>query len=117
MNDSALSKLRQETVAGIGWNAGSRIAGQVLQFVIGVILARLLSPAAFGLIGMLVVFTGFASIFTNLGFGSALIQKQDAKPEHYYSVFWINVGAGLALMLVFMALSPTIARFYGQSAL
>lgn len=94
-----------------------QLGRQGLQFVIGVILARLLSPESFGLIGMITVFSGFALIYSDMGFGSALIQKQDTNPDSYFSIFWINIGTGLALMLLFMAFSPLIARLFSQPML
>ncbi|NIM96332.1 MAG: MOP flippase family protein [Anaerolineales bacterium] len=111
------SQFRDKTISGIGWSGVLQLGRQGVQFVIGVILARLLSPDDFGLIGMILVFTGFALIYSDMGFGSALIQKQDTRPDSYFSIFWINVGTGLALMLLFMALSPLIARLYGQPIL
>ncbi|MAT96899.1 MAG: colanic acid exporter [Anaerolineaceae bacterium] len=106
--------LRQNTISGIGWSVISRVGRQSFQFVFQVILARILLPDAFGLVGMITVFVGFANIFMDLGFGSALIQKQDADEDHYSSIFWLNVAAGLSLMLIFVAASPLIARFYNQ---
>ena len=117
MADSSANEFQQKTVTGIGWSVVSQLGRQGVQFVIGAILARLLSPDAFGLIGMVTVFVGFANIFTDLGFGSALIQKQDTNPAHYFSIFWINAGTGLLLMLLFMAFSPLISSFYGQPVL
>lgn len=117
MIDSYASKFREKTIAGILWSFVSQLGRYGLQFIIGVILARLLSPDDFGLIGMITVFVGFANIYTDLAFGSALIQKQDTNPDHYFSIFWINLGTGLALTLLFMASSPLIARFYSQPVL
>ena len=108
---------KKKTISGISWSVMSRLSVQGLNFVIGVILARLLSPDDYGLIGMVLVFVGFANVFLDLGFGSALIQKQNATSEHYSSIFWINIGVGLILMLLFMILSPAIARFYNQPEL
>lgn len=108
---------KEATISGIGWSVVSRLGRIGLQFVIGAILARLLSPADFGLIAMITVFSGFANIFMDLGFGSALIQKQDARPEHYDSVFWLNVAAGLLLMVLFMVSAPLLARLYSQPLL
>src|SRR5262245_56135898 len=117
MISNSISKLRDKTLSGIGWSFVSQLGAQGLRFLIGVILARLLSPEAFGLIGMITVFVGFASLFTDLGFGAALIQKQEATPDHYSSIFWVNVGAGFILMLLFIALSPLIAWLYSQPML
>jgi len=86
-------------------------------FLIGVILARLLSPREFGLVAMITVITNFASIFAELGFSAALIQRQDVTQEHLSSVFWLNLGAGLLLTLVFIAGAPLIAAFYGEPLL
>jgi PST family polysaccharide transporter len=108
---------KQKTITGIGWSVFARLGRQGLQFVIEVILARLLLPQDFGLLGMLIVFIGFARIFTDLGLGSALIQKQDARPAHFFSIFWINVAVGFVLMLLFAGFSPLIARFYGEPVL
>jgi O-antigen/teichoic acid export membrane protein len=108
---------KEAAISGIGWNVVSRLGRVGLQFIIGVILSRLLSPADFGLVAMITVFTGFATIFMDLGFGSALIQKQDTRPEHYDSVFWLNMAAGLLLMGLFAAVAPLLAWLYDQPLL
>jgi len=84
----------------------------VSQFVITAVLARLLAPSDFGLIGMATVFTGFALIFGELGIGGAIIQKQDLREEHCSSAFWLNVLIGLLLTGLFILLSPLIASFF-----
>lgn len=86
-------------------------------FVIGVILARLLSPRDFGLIAMITVITSFVNIFAELGFSAALVQKQDVRQEHLSSVFWLNLGAGLLLTITLMAGAPLIAGFYQEPLL
>jgi O-antigen/teichoic acid export membrane protein len=108
---------KQKTISGIGWSIVSRVGRQLVQFVIAVILARLLSPEEFGLIGMITVFIGFANIFLDMGFGSALIQKQDAGIVHFDSVFWINVIAGLLITITFLLTSSLIADFFNQPIL
>lgn len=89
----------------------------MLAFIIGVILARLLTPGAYGLVGMVLVFSGFANIFTDLGFGAALIQKKDVTEAHCSTVFWLNVISGAIMMLLFMAAAPLLGWFYDQPAL
>ena len=68
---------------------------------ITIILARLLSPNEFGSVALVTAITGFASIFSELGYGAALIQKKDATDIDYSTVFWINITIGLLLTLLF----------------
>ena len=109
--------LKAKTLAGINWSVLSQIGRQALSFVIGVVLARLLSPREFGLLAMVTVISGFALSFMELGFGAALVQRQDAREEHLSSVFWVNVISGLAMTLLFAAAAPLMARFYGEPLL
>jgi len=106
--------LKQKTIKGLFWSFSSQGGKQAAQFIITVILARLLSPNDFGLVGMAVVFTGFADVFKDLGISKALIQKQDIDQRHLSTAFWINIGFGLLLTLVIMGISPIIAQFYGK---
>ncbi len=109
--------IKTKAVKGVGWMALSQITQMVLQFVIIAILAHLLTPSDFGLIAMIVVFTNFASLFSNLGLTYAIIQKKDASALLLSSTFWVNLGVGLLLTVAFAAFSPLIAAFYEQSAL
>jgi O-antigen/teichoic acid export membrane protein len=106
--------LREKTLAGLTWSGLSQGIKQVSQFVITAVLARLLSPDDFGLLGMATVFTGFVSIFSEMGVSGALVQKQNADERHYSSAFWLNVVAGIVLMFVFIIVAPAIAAFYGK---
>jgi len=109
--------LKQKTLSGILWSVIAQVARQAMQFIISVILARLLIPADFGLVGMVMVFTGFAGLFGDLGFGSALVQKAAIDDRHLSSVFWVNILTGLVLaVLIFMA-APLIAGFYNEPVL
>jgi PST family polysaccharide transporter len=109
--------LRQETIAGIGWTAIAQIAKLTVQFAISIILARLLLPQDFGLVAMIAVFTGFAALFGELGFGAALIQRELVEERHFSSVFWLNLFAGLILTGLIMAVAPAVALFYGEPRL
>jgi len=108
--------LRSTTVKGLSWTAASQIARQVTNIIVSLILARLTGPEAYGLIGMVTIFTGFASLFVDLGLGSGLIQRPEIEPEQIASVFWINVLAGLALALSMMLIAPFAADFYHEPA-
>lgn len=109
--------LKEKTIRGLTWSGIAQASKQFSQFIITAILARLLMPADFGLIGMATVFTGFVTIFANMGISSALIQKQDIREEHLSSAFWLNVAVGLLLSLLFILISPLIALFYHQPKL
>lgn len=112
-----MEDLRQRTLTGLGWTAISQIGTQTVGFAISVVLARLLTPRDFGLVGMITVFTGFANLFTELGFGAALVQRKNAEDRHYSSIFWLNLAAGFVLMILIMATAPWIASFYAEPQL
>jgi O-antigen/teichoic acid export membrane protein len=107
------SKIR----TGVAWSGAAQVGAQAASLVIAVILTRLLSPQDFGLVAMVVVFTGFASVFTDMGFGAALVQKLDLTQHHKNAVFWISVAVGALSTLIFAAAAPYIASFYGVPAL
>ena len=112
-----MSNLRQRTLAGLGWNGGARLLGQLLQLATAVVLARLLSPREYGLLGMVLVFTGFVSSLADMGLGASIVQKINLSPRHLNSVFWLNVVTGLFLTALFALAAPFIAKFYGEPQL
>ncbi len=109
--------LRKKTIHGLIWSAISQVGQQISQILIAVVLARLLSPDDFGLLGMATVFTGFVAIFGELGISSALIQKQDINDKHLSSAFWLNISTGILLTLIFIMGSSAIAKFYNKPEL
>lgn len=102
---------------GLKWSGISQIVIQVFTFSIGVVLARLLTPLDYGLLGMVFVFTGFAAIFVDMGLGSALIQKKNLEESHINTVFFMNMAAGTLLTLIMFLLAPFIAEFYSNPKL
>ena len=111
-----MSLLRQ-TFAGIKWMLAAKMAQQGLQFLLLTVLMRLLDPAAFGLVGMVMVFSGFAAIFSEMGFGSALVQRQDLSEAHRSTIFWLVIASGALLGGVLLAAGPLIAAFYKEPRL
>jgi O-antigen/teichoic acid export membrane protein len=109
--------LKQQTVTGVIWSAGARAGIQTLQFGVTVILARLLVPEDFGLVAMIAVFTGFASLFVDFGLAAAIIQRKDIDERHLSSAFWMNVAAGIALSAIVAALAPALSAVYGEPRL
>ncbi|MCG2659187.1 MAG: MOP flippase family protein [Kiritimatiellae bacterium] len=114
---NAMSTFRDKTIKGIGWSVVSQIGQQAISFIIIIILARLLSPREFGLLAMITVITSFASIFVEMGFSAALVQKHDIRQAHLSSVFWLNLVVGLGFTLAFVAVAPIISRFYSEPLL
>ncbi len=104
--------LRQKTITGLSWSFVGQIGKQASQFVITASLARLLSTTDFGLIGMATVFSGFMSIFSDMGISSALIQRKEVVEEHLSTAFWINIACGFSLTALFWLAAPGIALFY-----
>jgi O-antigen/teichoic acid export membrane protein len=97
------------------------MGGQVLKFMITmvstIVLARLLSPLDYGLIGMVLVITGFISLFKNLGFSAAIIQRTAITHEQVSNLFWINLLLSVGMTLLTLFIAPLVARFYGQPRL
>jgi O-antigen/teichoic acid export membrane protein len=112
-----MHQLRQRTLAGLGWSGATQILGLVFQFAFSVVLARLLGPAEFGLMAMILVFTGFASILADLGLGAFIIQKPLVTDAHLNSAFWLSVAVGGFLTILFGIVAPLVASFYDQPQL
>src|ERR1700691_6301825 len=112
-----MNNLRQRPLAGLGWTLATRLLGQILQLAATVVLARLLSPREYGLLGMVLVFTGFASYVADMGLGASIIQRSAVSERHLNSVFWLNAATGLVLTAIFALAAPLVARFYGEPQL
>lgn len=104
--------LRDKVRRGLGWKLATFLVGQGTQSLVAILLAHLLLPRDFGVAGMAIAFSGLAAVFADLGLGLALIQKKTVSEEDRSTVFWINVGAGAALTLLGVALSPVVAAFF-----
>ncbi|MEO9513932.1 MAG: lipopolysaccharide biosynthesis protein [Flavobacteriaceae bacterium] len=94
------------------WSGFERIAGQSVQFIIGLILARLLTPEEYGIVGLIVVFIAISEVFVDSGFASALIQKKDRNERDISTVFFFNLLLSLFFYLILWLVSPLIANFY-----
>jgi teichuronic acid exporter len=112
-----VDNLKQKTLSALSWSFIESIAARSVQFIVGIILARLLFPEQFGLIGMLTIFMAVSQTFLDSGFGSALIQKQDATPTDINSIFYFNILVGFAAAGLLCLVAPWIAAFYNQPIL
>jgi O-antigen/teichoic acid export membrane protein len=112
-----MTSLKQKTISGLLWSFMDSFATQGITFVVGIILARLLSPREFGLIGMITVFIAISSSFINSGFGNALIRKQNCTEKDFSTVFYFNlVMGGLFFWILFFS-APAISRFFNEPQL
>ena len=109
--------LKSKTVNGIFWNAVDKFGTQAISFVIGIILARILMPSDYGLIGMLAIFFAFSELFINSGFSSALIQKKDRSDTDFSTIFYFNVSVAVLFYLILYFTAPLIAGFYNTPQL
>jgi O-antigen/teichoic acid export membrane protein len=109
--------LKDKALSGIYWNGLAQFVQEGLGLLTTLILARLLSPDAFGLLAMVAVFVGFISIFQNLGLGSSIVQEQEFGQENLSSIFWLNLLFSLFLFLLTLLIAPLISSFYGEPSI
>lgn len=102
---------------GIKWSLIDQIVRQSVTLLISAILSRLLTPAEYGLLGMIAVATGFLQVFKEMGLGSSVVQKQGITTAEQSSIFWLNVAVGLILTLLLLITAPWIARFFNEPQL
>lgn len=104
--------LKKHFFNGVVWAGARRFAEQGMQTITTIILARILSPHEFGVIGIANIFILFANTINQLGISSAIIQRKDIDEGHLSSAFWANVVTGVTLCLLMMSLSWPAARFF-----
>ena len=109
--------LRHKAISGVKWNGVSMGVITGLQFITLIVLARILSPMDFGVMGMIMVVIGFAQAFADMGLSNAIIHRQDTSPDQLSSLYWLNVLAGVAVFCVICASAPLIVGFYHEPRL
>lgn len=112
-----VDNLKSQTRRGIHWSAASNVVNKGLQFVFGIILARLLLPSDYGIIGILAIFITIIQLFVDSGFSNAIITKQYRTQVDLSTAFYFNVVVGLVGYMSLFAASPFIASFYGMPIL
>ncbi len=104
--------LKQKAASGMVWTALRKYSTMVIQFISGIILARLLTPHDYGCIGMLAIFMVLANTFIDAGFGSALIQRKQPTQTDYSTIFFWNLGVACLMYVLLFFSAPAVARFY-----
>lgn len=109
--------LKNKTVSGVGWSAAESFLSHGVTFIVGLVLARLLSPAEYGLIGMVTIFTTILSSVVDSGFSNAMIRKQDATDDDYNTMFIVNMAMSIVLFVLLFFCAPLIASFFKRPEL
>lgn len=109
--------LKNKTIKGVGWSAVDNFVQFGVTFVVSIVLARLLSPDDYGLIGIVTIFTAVCATIINGGFTNALIRKKEATEDDYNTAFIVNMGLSILLYAVIFLCSPFIAEFFRREEL
>lgn len=109
--------LKQQTVRGVGWSFVDSMLGQGITFLVGLVLARLLSPDEYGLIGIITIFITIFNFIVDSGFSNALIRKNDASDKDYNTMFIVNMCVSVVLFGLMYVGAPLIAEFFKRSEL
>lgn len=112
-----VESLKNKTVKGTVWSSLERFSVQGIQFIVMVLMARILTPADYGLVGMLAIFIAVSQSLIDSGFSQALIRKQDRSEIDNSTVFYFNIGVGIILYFILFFSAPLIARFYEEPQL
>ena len=109
--------LKDKTVRGVAWSCIDNVAQFGVSFVVSVVLARILSPDDYGLLGIIAIFPAICTALINGGFSSALVRKKDASDDDYNTAFIVNLGMSLLLYVIIFLCSPLIADFFNRQEL
>lgn len=108
---------KSSVIASLFWKLMERGGTQGIQFIVQIILARILTPDDYGIISLIAVFILIANVFVQNGFNTALIQKKDADEIDFSSVFYLSLFVALVLYLILFIAAPYIGGFYGITQL
>ena len=111
------SSLRETTIRGVGWSFADTLSNQGVTFLVGVVLARLLSPEEYGLIGIITIFITVFNTIVDSGFSNAIIRKNDADDIDYSTVFYSNLVVSFILSVTLFCLAPNIGSFFDRPQL
>ena len=105
------------TLKGVSWSAVERFSVQIVQFVISVVLARLLMPEAYGVVALALVILNVLQTVNEMGFGTALIHKQDRDELDFSSVFILNMVLGVSLYAILFFTAPLLEKLFNVEGL
>ena len=109
--------LKHKTVKGVGWRFADNISSSGVSFLVGLVLARLLTPAEYGIMAMIAIFIAISNSIIDSGFSNALIRKTDIKRIDYNTVFFFNLVVGVILYVLLYFCAPSISSFFNEPIL
>ena len=109
--------LRKQATSGMVWTFAEQFGNQIIGFVVSLILARILLPAEFGLIGMIAILVGLGRVLVDSGLTQSLIRDENSNQEDYSTVFYFNLIISIIIYLLAYAIAPYISDFYDQPIL
>lgn len=109
--------IKEKSVTALLWSAVDHFSAQGLGLIITIVIARLITPADYGILAMLSIFMAISTTIINSGFSNYLIQKKDSSATDFSTVFFLNVAMGVACYVLLFIASPFIASFYSQPIL
>lgn len=113
----AEQSLKSKTIKGTIWSAVDNLTQYGVTFIVSIVLARLLNPDDYGLIGIITIFTTVCTAIINGGFSNALVRKKEPTENDYSTAFIVNLGLSILLYSIVFTCSPLIARFFGKEEL
>ena len=111
------SEMKWKVASGLAWKLLENGGAQGIQFVTAIILARLLTPAEYGMLSIIMIFIILANVLVQNGFSTALVQRRIATDADFSSVFYLSLGIAALLYLLLWLVAPSIAAFYGNELL
>ena len=112
-----MKSLKDKAVKGVGWSTIDTVCGQGVSFLVGLVLARLLSPSEYGLIGIILIFVNISNTIVDSGFSNALIRLKNADDAAYSTGFLTNLGISVLLYVLLLLSAPFIADFFSEPEL
>lgn len=109
--------MKEKALHGLSWSFVDNVGNRMLQFAVGIVMARLLSPREYGLLGMVTIFVGVSNVFIDCGFTQSLVIRKDSRREDYSTVFFFNLAVSLFVYLAVVFSAPFVAGFFKEPEL
>ena len=109
--------LKQKTVKGVGWSFADNIANSGITFLVGLVLANILTPEEYGIMAMVTIFIAVSNSIVDSGFSNALIRKINIRSVDYNTVFYFNLIVSIFLYLILYVSAPAVSVFFKEPVL
>ena len=103
---------QKNTTSGLVWKTMEQYGVMGIQFILQLILARILEPEVYGVVAIVAIFIGFSNVFIQKGFSSALVQRKEITKEDISSVFYVSLGIAAFFYGLIFCLAPVVAQFF-----